>query len=60
MKRSGHPICTDRFQGISIPVCLSAMTLEKLHVVEDVNGQIKEPEKTKREKDILKALNEIS
>ena len=36
------------------------LELEKLHTVEDVNGNLKELERTKKQKDILDAPGNIS
>ncbi len=36
------------------------LELEKIHMMEDLNGNLKELERTKRQKDILKALEGIS
>ena len=35
-------------------------SLEKLHVVEDANGNISELERTRKQKDILEALEKVS
>jgi len=36
------------------------LELEKLHVMEDQNGNLTELERTKKQKDILEALDKIS
>jgi hypothetical protein len=36
------------------------LDLEKLHVMEDQNGNLTELERTKKQKDILEALDKIS
>jgi hypothetical protein len=36
------------------------LELEKLHMVEDQNGGLKELERTKKQKDILDLLNSVS
>ena len=48
--------------GLSKKYSLERMLLEleKFHVMEDQNGNLKELERTKRQKDILEALEGIS
>jgi hypothetical protein len=36
------------------------LELEKLHVVEDANGSMRELERTRKQKDILDALEKVS
>ena len=36
------------------------LELEKLHMIEDQNGDLKELERTKKQKDILNLLNSVS
>ena len=36
------------------------LELEKLHMIEDQNGDLKELERTKKQKDILDLLNSVS
>ena len=36
------------------------LELEKLHVVEDANGSMRELERTRKQKDILEALEKVS
>ncbi|MHB8371605.1 MAG: hypothetical protein ACYDBI_02700 [Thermoplasmataceae archaeon] len=36
------------------------LELEKLHMIEDQNGELKELERTKKQKDILNLLNSVS
>ena len=36
------------------------LELEKLHIIEDQNGNLKELERTKKQKDILNILNSVS
>jgi len=36
------------------------LELEKLHMMEDQNGNMKELERTRKQKDILEALEKIS